>query len=245
MLALGRDGYSRFPPEKLKVDSFYHPNKDRPGSMFTEGGYLLSGNPNAFDAPFFSVNAHEAASMAPDQKILLETVYEALESAGHSMETVSGTETGVWVGNMNTDQLSKFVKDSEYPPAYATTGSDPAILSNRVSYLFNLYGPSCMVDTACSSSLYAVNAAEAALRNGDCDMAICAGTNMIIAPEMQIYGTKLGALSRTSKCHTYDDTADGYSRAEGVGVVLLKRLSTALKDGDPIRAVIRGTAVNA
>lgn len=135
-------------------------------------------------------------------------------------------------------------KDPELFHRYSATGMGVAILANRISNVFNLKGPSFVLDTACSSSIYAVHAACSALRMGECEGAVVAGANLILIPEPHLIMTKAGFLSPTSKCHTFDISADGYGRGEGVGVLYLKRLSYAMRDNDPIRAVIRGTAVN-
>ncbi len=244
LLLEGRDTYSRFPPDRVNISSFYHPVKERPGSVFTEGGHFLDLDLQAFDASFFSINASEASSMDPAQRLLLEVVFEAFESCGLSLENVNGTKTGVFVGNMNNDHQLQQLRDTEYPPLYAATGTSCSILSNRVNYAFNLQGPSLTVDTACSSSLYALHLAESALKNGQCDIAVVGGTNIIMSPEMQLLSTKLGALSPTSKCHTFDDRADGYARGEGIGVLVLMRTSDAVEKNLPLRAIVRGTAVN-
>lgn len=182
--------------------------------------------------------------MDPSQKKLLETVYETFESAGVSLRRLSGSKTGCFVGNFNNDhQLMQF-RDPEFPEPYALTGSVGAMLSNRINYVFNLKGPSMTVDTACSSSMYALHLACSAIHNDDCDGAIVAGSNLILTPEVQISSSTLGAVSATSRCHTFDASADGYARADGIGALYIKKLADAIRDNDPIRAVIRGTAVN-
>ena len=183
--------------------------------------------------------------MDPAQRKLLETVYEAFESAGVPLEKLSGSKTGCFVGNFNRDHSLKQYHDAEYPEPYSMTGGGDAILSNRVNYVFNLHGPSLTLDTACSSSLYALHLACSAIQNRECDGAIVAASNLILMPDVQIFSSSLGTVSPTSRCHTFDIAADGYARADGIGALYIKRMADAINDRDPIRAIIRGTAVNA
>ncbi|KGO76199.1 Acyl transferase/acyl hydrolase/lysophospholipase [Penicillium italicum] len=194
---------------------------------------------------FFGMQQTEVETMDPSQRKLLEVTYEALENAGETLDSVSGTRTGVFVGNFTVDHTVIHSRDPEYPRPYVTTGTSLSLLSNRISYIFNLQGPSVTLDTACSSSMYALHMAVNAIRNGDCDSAVVAASNWIIDPTMQIMMNKLGALSSTSRCHTFDISADGYARGEGFAAIYLCKISTALDHGNPIRAVVRGTAINA
>lgn len=187
----------------------------------------------------------EAASIDPSQRKMLEVVYESLESAGDSLAEVSNSNTGCFVGNFIQDHQLMQYRDPEYPPPYSVTGSGLAMLSNRISYVFNLKGPSVTLDTACSSSLYALHLACSAMLAGDCTAAIVAGANLILTPESQIFSSELGAISPSSRCHTFDVRADGYARAEGVAALYLKRVDHALQNGDPIRAIVRSTSINA
>lgn len=182
--------------------------------------------------------------MDPQQRKLLEVTYEALENAGIPLEEVHGTNTGVYVGNFTNDYLNMQYKDPEYSSRYTATGTGLAVLANRITHCFDLRGPSHVIDTACSSSLYALHSACLALDAGDCDAAVVAAANLIQSPEQQMVAVKAGVLSPDAMCHTFDEKANGYARAEGVSAVYLKRLGDALKDRDPIRSVIRGTAVN-
>ena len=240
-----RSGYSDFPPDRVNAEGFYHPSRDRPGTFYTKGGYFLSGDVNQFDHGLFGISPMETRTLDPAQRKLMEVTFEAFESAGEPWHKFSGSNTGVFVGNFNADHQIMTVRDADHSLPYATTGSDPAILSNRVNYVFNLLGPSETVNTACSSSMYALHHAVSALRAGDCERAIVAGTNIILDPATQIFTTKLGAISPTSTCHTFDSAADGYARADGFGALYIMKLSDAVEGLYPIRAVIRGTAINA
>ncbi|OAA40092.1 Beta-ketoacyl synthase [Beauveria brongniartii RCEF 3172] len=240
-----RDGWSEFKEDRINLDGFYHPNGKRPGSMYTRGGHVLDEDTRDFDHGFFGITATEAMALDPSQRKLLEVTYEAVEAAGEPLEKFSGSRTGVFVGNFNNEHQLMQYRDPDHTLPYVVTGGGPTILSNRINYVFNLQGPSLMVDTACSASMYALHLAVTAIRNDDCDAAIVAGANVILGPDNQLFTTKLGAVSPTSRCHTFDAAADGYSRAEGFGAIYLKKLSDAVAAGDPIRAVIRGTSFNA
>ncbi|GFF56682.1 hybrid NRPS/PKS enzyme, putative [Aspergillus udagawae] len=234
-----------FPPERLNLDRFYHPDGEHHGSTDVRGmSYLLSEDPRQFDASFFNINPREAEGMDPQQRLLLETTYEALEVAGYSLEAMNGSKTSVHVGVMNTDFSNIQLRDSEVLPTYNATGTCISILSNRLSYFFNLKGPSVTIDTACSSSLVALHQAVQGLRAGDATSAIVAGANLIFDPAMYIAESSLHMLSPDSCSRMWDKDANGYARGEGLGVLLLKPLSRAIMDGDHIEAVIRSTGVN-
>ncbi|KAL9011376.1 MAG: hypothetical protein Q9173_003774, partial [Seirophora scorigena] len=245
LLEQKRSGYTQFDDNKLHLDGFYHPNQHRPGSIFTKGGYFLKEDPKLFDHSFFGVTPVEAMTMDPAQRKLLEVTYEAFENAGEPWENFSGSNTGVFVGNFNYDHQLAQVRDADHPLPYVTTGGGITILSNRLNYVFNLRGPSMTLDTACSSSMYALHLAVSSIRTGECKSAIVGGSNLVLGPEAQLFTTKLGAISPTSTCHTFDASADGYARADGFGALYIKKLSDALANRDPIRAVIRATAINA
>ncbi|KAI0538949.1 BcBOA9 protein [Xylaria digitata] len=221
LLVQQRSGYSEPPPSRFNVDGF-HSEKANTGSLGPRGGYFISENIYNFDPPFFGITQTEAVAMDPQQRKLLECVYEAFESGGITLDSVSGGNIGTFVGNFTIDYCMMALRDMEYPKPYSMTGHGNTILSNRVSYVFNLCGPS-----------------------GEINGAVVGGTNLILDAATQMAVDKMGVLSHTSTCHTFDASADGYGRAEGIGALYLKRLSDALRDGDPIRGVIRGTAANA
>ena len=198
-----------------------------------------------FDSSFFGISPLEAASMDPQQRKLLEVVYECFESAGATLEELSGSKTSCYVGCFTHDAGAMNAREAEYGVPYAMTGADMTILSNRINYVFNLKGPSMTVDTACSSSLYALHMACQSLLSGDAVAAVVGGTNVILGIEQHIASVRLGVLSPTSTCHTFDAAADGFGRGEGICAIYLKKLSDAIANKDPIRGVIRSTAVNA
>ncbi|KAH8589480.1 hypothetical protein B0O99DRAFT_692539 [Bisporella sp. PMI_857] len=237
MLKEGRSGQSNVPKNRFNVDSWYSPVKGRPGSIYSKGGYFLSHDDDYrnFDPSFFGISPLEATSMDPQQRKLLEVVYECFESAGKTLEDVSGSDTACFVGCFSHDYAD--IQNKEQ-------GAGLTILSNRVNYVFNLKGASMTVDTACSSSLYALHLACQSLLAGDCTSAIVGGSSIIVSVEKHLGSGRLGILSPTSTCHTFDASADGFGRGDGIAAIYIKRLSAATKDGDPIRAIIRATAVN-
>lgn len=212
------------------------------GEYCRYGGFL--DDIDAFDAEFFGISPREARTMDPQQRLFLETAWSALEHAGHDPRSLSGTRTGVFAGVTLHDWLDVLRDSGEPPAAHTVTGNVHSIVPNRVSHLLDLRGPSEAVDTACSSSLAAVHRAVLALRSGECDLALAGGVNALLSVEVYESLAKAGMLSPTGHCHTFGDAADGYARGEGVGAVVLKRLSAALADGDTVHGVILGTAVN-
>ena len=232
------------PRSRFNADAFSHPNSNSPGSIPSSGGYFIDEDIRSFENGFFGVNNLEAMHMDPQQRKLLEVVYECFENAGALLDTISGANIGCYVANFTLDYFLMQCKDPEYFHRYSSTGMGTAILANRISHVFNLLGPSLVLDTACSSSLYCLHMACTALLANECDAAVVAGANLIQSPEMHLAIVKSGVISSTSTCHTFDSSANGYGRAEGVGALYLKRLSDAIRDNDPIRSIIRGTAIN-
>ncbi|KAF2111546.1 hypothetical protein BDV96DRAFT_499365 [Lophiotrema nucula] len=243
-LSAGRTGYSEFGANNINLNGFYHPNAQRPGSISTKGACLVDEDVRLFDHAFFGVSTSIATTMDPSQRKMLEVTYEAFESAGEPWERFSGSRIGVFIGNMNGDYNTMQSYGFDFPLAQASTGGSQSILSNRINHVFNLRGPSVTLDTACSSSLYALHIAVQSIRNGDCDAAIVGGCNLINAVETHALTVKLGVLSPTSTCHTFDASADGYCRAEGFGALYLRPYSDAVAGKYPIRALVRGTSVN-
>ncbi|KAL8771520.1 MAG: hypothetical protein Q9194_004856, partial [Teloschistes cf. exilis] len=234
----------RVPKSRFNIDAHLHPNNDRPGSFGVAGGYFLNDSLKDFDPGLFGITPIEAIWMDPSQRKLLEVVYEAFESAGVTLSQVSGTRTACFAACFTADFQQMAFKEPSFRHSLAATGVDPGIISNRISHVFNLNGPSIVVNTACSSSVYALHNACNALRNNECTAAVVGGVNLVLTVDQHMNTAKLGVLSPTSTCHTFDASADGYGRADGVGAVYLKKLSDAIRDGDPVRGVIRSSAVN-
>ncbi|KAF1950441.1 ketoacyl-synt-domain-containing protein [Byssothecium circinans] len=239
-----RTGYKDFDSSRFNIDAYYHPTGQRPGSINTRGGNLINTDVRLFDHTFFHLKPSETLTLDPLQRKLLEVTYEAFEASGEPWDAFAGSRTGVFVGSFGTDYVTSQMLDMDFALPYTATGASKTILSNRINHVFDLRGPSMTVDTACASSIYALHAAVSAIRNGECEAAIVAGCNLIQAPEMQQFVGVLGALSGSSTCHTFDKAADGYSRSEGICAVYLRRYDDAVQGRYPVRAVIRGTAVN-
>ena len=206
------------------------------------GGYLddIAG----FDAEFFGLSPLEAQNMDPQQRIVLELAWQALEDAHLPANELRGTSTGVYLGSSNNDYGMLISADPAAAHPYALTGTSSAVVANRVSYAFDFRGPSVQVDTACSSSLVAVHQAVRGLRSGEADVALAGGVNIMASPFVSTAFGELGVISPTGAIHAFSDDADGFVRADAAGLVVLKRLSDAVADGDDIRAVIKGTAIN-
>ncbi|KAJ5152586.1 uncharacterized protein N7482_009064 [Penicillium canariense] len=240
-----RSGYHDWAEPRFSAKGFYHPNPERPGTTAAKGGYTVTEDPRLFDPSFFGISGLEAETIDASQRKLLEVVYEAFESAGDTWESINGTRMGVYVADISYDNSYAQTRDWEYARPHATTGVCHNILSNRINYVFNLHGPSVTLDSACTSALYGLHMAMQAIRDGDCDSAIVATANWIMDPAMQIAMDKLGALSGTSMSHAFDASADGYARGEGFAAIYLKKPEKAMKDGSPMRALVRGSAIGA
>ncbi|NES19344.1 MAG: GNAT family N-acetyltransferase, partial [Symploca sp. SIO3E6] len=241
----GIDGITEVPPTRWDIEQYYHPEKNQPGKIANRyGGFLTE--VDQFEPDFFRISAREALYMDPQQRLLLEEHWKALEDAGINPESLSGTETGIFVGIAFHDYerlQDKYYQEQDLN-IYFATGSSTAIGAGRLSYFFQLNGPSITVDTACSSSLSAVHLACQSIRNGECELALASGVNLLLSPELSISFSQAGMLSPDGRCKTFDAAANGYVRSEGCGVVVLKSLKQAIADNDRILAVVRGTAIN-
>ena len=237
------DGVTEVPAERWAARDFYDPDPAVPGKANTKWGGFLTGV-DLFEPQAFGISPREAASMDPQQRVLLEVTYEALEDACLSKEALKGSSAGVYVGIYNSDYAWIQLADRERVDVYTASGSGHSIAANRLSYLLDLHGPSVAIDTACSSSLAALHLACQGLRGRDCDCAIAGGVNLILSPVSMVTTAKVLAMAADGRCKAFDSRADGLVRSEGCGVVVLKRLSDALAAGDAIHAVIRGSAMN-
>ncbi|GFE70236.1 hypothetical protein CFPU101_28460 [Chroococcus sp. FPU101] len=206
------------------------------------GGFLEQ--VDQFDPQFFGISPREAQEIDPQQRLLLEVSWEALENGGIATEKLAKSQTGVFIGISSSDYSQIRLKNDLEANAYAGTGNAHSIAANRLSYWYDFNGPSLTVDTACSSSLVAVHLAVRSLQMGECEQALAGGVNLLLSPELTETFTQAGMMSPEGRCKTFDESADGYVRGEGCGVIVLKRLTDAVRDGNPILAVIRGSAVN-
>ncbi|MDF5724778.1 MAG: SDR family NAD(P)-dependent oxidoreductase, partial [Rhizonema sp. PD37] len=243
LLRDGVDAITEVPASRWNVDTFYDVTGNQPGKMNTRWGGFLE-QVDKFDPQFFGISPREAELMDPQQRLLLEVSWEALEYAGIAPEKLAGSNTGVFVGISNFDYSQLQFHQTKGLDAYTGTGNAFSITANRLSYLLDLHGPSWAVDTACSSSLVAVHQACQSLRQGECELALAGGVNLILTPQVTITFSKAGMMAADGRCKTFDADANGYVRGEGCGVVILKRLADAKRDGDNILAVIKGSAVN-
>lgn len=244
LLQSGVDAISEVPPSRWDINDLYDPNPDTPGKMYTRHGGFLD-RVDLFDPQFFSISPREAASLDPQQRLLLEVSWEALEHANLAPEKLFGSQTGVFVGITGFDYIRPhFNQGLENIDAYFGTGITLSVAAGRLSYFFGFTGPSMSVDTACSSSLVTTHLACQSLRQKECNMALVGGVNVILAPEMNVNFSKARMMAPDGRCKTFDASANGYVRGEGCGILVLKRLSDAQRDGDQILALIRGSAVN-
>jgi acyl transferase domain-containing protein/acyl carrier protein len=244
MLRDGVDAIRDIPAVHWDADAHHDPDLQRPGRIRTRRAGIVDGL-REFDAEFFGISPREAAGMDPQQRLLLETSWEAMEHAGVAAESLAESRTGVFIGICTADNLQRLsLLEPEAVDAYLTTGNLHCVAAGRLSYFYGFHGPSIAIDTACSSSLVAVHLACQSLRAGECGVALAGGVNRMAWAGTSISFSQSGMLSPDGTCKTFDDAADGYVRGEGCGVVVLKRLSDALAQGDAVLAVIRGSAVN-
>lgn len=245
LLSGGVDGTREIPADRWDVDAFYDPDPNAPGKMYVRRGGFLGEIAN-FDPQFFNIPPREAQSMDPQHRLVLEVAWEALENAGIAPDQLANTPTGVFVGITSYDYAQHILQTTELSAldAYVSTGNPLNFSAGRISYLLGLQGPSIALDTACSSSLVSVHLACNSLRLGESQVALAGGVNLIMMPETMVTLAKAKMLAADGRCKTFDASADGYGRGEGCGMLVLKRLSDALADGDNIWAVIRGSAVN-
>ncbi|XQQ07868.1 MAG: beta-ketoacyl synthase N-terminal-like domain-containing protein [Leptolyngbya sp. IPPAS B-1204] len=244
LLQAQQDAITEVPNDRWDLSKYYHPDPNHPGTMHSRlGGFL----PHLleFDAAFFRIAPREAASLDPQQRLLLEVSWEAVEHAGLAADRLVGSNTGVFVGICSIDYWQRLL--NRHPSeidAYLTTGNTHSLAAGRISYVFGFTGPSLALDTACSSSLVAVHTACQSLRQRECDLALAGGVNRILEPASSINFAKARMMSISGRCRSFDAAADGFVRAEGAGIVVLKRWRDAVRDGDRVWAVILGSAVN-
>jgi thioester reductase-like protein len=240
----GVDTTREFPPERGDASVLYDPDPDAPGKAYViRGGFL--GRVDQFEPAVFGISPREALGMDPQQRLMLEVAWEALERAGYAPDSLNNSPTGVFLGLSTTDyaRMRQSEGDIRDVDAYQLVG-EPSFAAGRISYTLGLQGPCKVIDTTCSSSLVALHEACQALRLNECSMALAGGVNLMLSPYGFVMMSKFAGLSPEGRCKTFDASADGYARGEGAGVVVLKRYSDAVRDGDHIVALVRGTAVN-
>jgi len=238
-----RSGIIETPPDRWNNKRYYHPDNRIAGKIQTRWGGFID-DPAGFDAPFFGISPREAHRMDPQQRWVLQVTWEAIEDAGIPPSNLRGTPTGVFVGISNPDYGNLQLQNWDAVDVHSSQGASLGIAANRISYQFDLRGPSLIVDTACSSALVAVDLACRSIWSGECPMVLAGGVNALITPALSLGLSRAAMLSPTGQCYTFDARANGYVRSEGAGMVLMRPLSHALADGDRIYAVIRATAAN-
>ena len=242
-LLRGDDLVTEIPPDRWDADEYYDPQPGVPGRSVSKWGGFLD-DVAGFDSEFFGISEREATAIDPQHRLLLETSWEAMEHAGLTRETMVDSLTGVFVGLTHGDYQLLAADAHAVEAPYGFTGSSFSLASGRIAYALGVHGPALTVDTACSSGLTAVHLACHSLIDGESDLALAGGAAVILDPRKFVAGSAEGMLSPTGRCHAFDVAADGFVSSEGCVTVLLKRLPDALRDGDRIRAVIRGTAAN-
>ena len=244
LLCEGRDAIREVPHDRWDADALFDVDPDAPGRMSTRWGGFLDAV-DQFDPRFFGIAPREAISLDPQQRLLLEVTWEALEHAGVPADSLAGSSTGVFVGISGSDYFQlQMARGLETIDTYLASGTAHSVASGRLAYVLGAQGPTFSVDTACSSSLVAVHSAVQSLRAGECRMALAGGVNLILSPITTIALSKARMMAPDGRCKAFDARADGFVRSEGAGILVLKRLSQAVADGDPIVAVIRGSAIN-
>ncbi|MCK6589452.1 MAG: acyltransferase domain-containing protein, partial [Polyangiaceae bacterium] len=245
LLRDGVDAITEVPRDRWDVDALYDPDPDAAGKMNSRWGGFLR-DIDRFEPAFFGISPREAESLDPQHRLLLEVAFEALEDAGRFDPDLRGSDTGVYVGICSFDYQGRAVvkRPLEELDGHAGSGNVDSMASGRLAYWLGVHGPAVSVDTACSSSLVSIHLACQALRAGECRMALAGGVNLQLSPTWGVYMTRVRMASPTGRCRAFDASADGYVRAEGCGMIVLKRLSDAERDGDRILAVIRGSALN-
>ncbi|QYK63046.1 Acyl carrier protein [Paenibacillus sp. S25] len=239
----GRDCITEIPEDRWDWKTYYGDPEQEANKTNIKWGGFIDGI-YEFDPLFFGISPREAALMDPQQRLLMTYIWKAIEDAGIQAGSLSGTRTGIFVGTANSGYSGMIYQGNVGVEAYSSSGMAPSVGPNRMSYFLNIHGPSEPIETACSSSLVAIHRAVRAIEDGSCEMAIAGGVNVIITPELHISFNKAGMLCEDGRCKTFSDKANGYVRGEGAGMLFLKKLKDAEKDGDHIYGVIRGTAVN-
>ena len=243
LLSNGHNAVTEIPDERWKVGDYYDPDRNKPEKTNQRHAAFLE-DIHDFDPLFFNISPAEAMEMSPSQKLIMELAYEAIESSSIPYDLISGTKSGVYMGNIWNDYEHDRKHKNASVTSHSALGQSANVIANRISYSLGLSGPSLVIDTGCSSSLVAVHLACQSLWDGSTNMAFAGAVNHLLDPDQYVYLTKFGGLSSNGQCRAFDSEADGFVRGEGGGIVILKRLSEAKKDGDRIFAVIKGSAVN-
>ncbi|KAJ2998604.1 hypothetical protein NUW58_g268 [Xylaria curta] len=244
ILETGKNLMTEWPHSRLNVGTFHSESAEQQRTLYSRGAHFLESDPTSFDAPFFGITTKEAMALDPQQRHLLEASYRAFENAGITIRDLRGSKTAVFAASMSDDYSRMQAKDPDSYPQMAATGSAYSLQSNRISWYFDLRGPSVHVDTACSGSLVALDLACQCLQTGNASTALVAGVSLLLGPDTSLLLSGQRFLSPDSVCHSFDSRANGYSRGEGCVALVLKPILSAIQDGDMIRAIIRSTGTN-
>ncbi|KAL1881223.1 Type I Iterative PKS [Diaporthe australafricana] len=244
MLAEAKSAWSEIPESRFNSKGVYHPDPEKVGGVAVKGAYFLDLDPAVFDAGFFNFSAETASTLDPQFRLQLESVYEALENAGLTLESIAGSNTSAFAGAFFHDYWHSFTRDDQDLPRFLLTGNGAAMAANRISHFFDFRGASMTIDTGCSTTLVALHQAVQSLRTGEAEMSVVGGSNLMLTPDNFKGLGSLGFLSADGKSYAFDSRANGYARGEGVATIVLKRLKDAVAAGDPIRAVVRQTCLN-
>ncbi|KAL6718615.1 hypothetical protein ACLMJK_002849 [Lecanora helva] len=242
MLCDGRSAYSE--SNRYNVDSFHSDVEGKLNTSRPRGAHFLDHDVAAFDANFFTMNENEAIAMDPQARLMLEVGYEAFENAGLPLTKIAGSQTSCFIGTFTSDYRELLLRDPDAAPRYSLSGSGFELISNRLSWFYDLRGASFTLGTACSSSLVALHQGCQSLLSGEAEMSIIGGSNLMLNPDMFLMLSNMQFLAKDGRSKSFDAQGDGYGRGEGCGALVLKRADDAIRDGDPIRAIIRGTGVN-
>ncbi|KAI3002617.1 hypothetical protein CBS147346_5843 [Aspergillus niger] len=245
LISRARDAWGPIPSDRMSSAAYYHPDPHRKGCFNPKGGYYLNEDLTKFDAPFFHITQQEALAMDPQQRHLLECAYEAVENAGLPLQSMAGSQMGVFVGLSSSDFQRAALRDVNFAPIFDATGGQESIQAGRLSHFFNLRGPCMAVDTACSSSLYALHLAVQSIRSGDSDSALVAGAKLRLQPDNLVTMSRMGLFNEQGKTFAFDHRAvSGFATGEGTACLVLKPLDQALKDNDQIYSIIRNSGAN-
>nr|UPN67571.1 hypothetical protein [Pestalotiopsis sp.] len=243
-LTQARSAWTKMPPERFDQSAYWNPGAEKSGVFRAEGAHFLPDDIYAFDAAFFNMRAEEARSSDPQHRMMLECALESAEDAGHSLLDLAGKKIGVFVGCGQQEYSQRLGDDQHSVKTFSATGVAACMVANRISYFFDIDGPSVALDAACASSVYAAHQAVSALRNGECDGAFVGAAALSLGPGGWLALEKTGALSEHGRSYSYDEKASGFGRGEGAACLFIKRLDDAIRDGDPVHALIRSSACN-
>ncbi|TVY36051.1 Highly reducing polyketide synthase [Lachnellula subtilissima] len=243
-LAEAKSAWSKVPADRFDQDAFYNPDSERAGCFSSQGAHFLPDDIYSFDAQFFNLRADEARAVDPQHRMMLECAFEAAESAGLSLIDLAGANIGVFAAIGSTEYTQQSSEDLFSTTTWTALGGAPCMFANRLSYFFDIHGPSISLDAACASSTYAIHMACQSLRAGECNAAFIGASSLIMGATQWNVLDKLGALSPEGKCFSYDTKASGFGRGEGGACLLAMRLEDALKSGHPIQAIIRNSAAS-